>query len=45
MTNEPILTETSKKDLEDVKLGKTPNKMLYRINQTKTALGFPAEIA
>jgi hypothetical protein len=45
MTKEPILTETSKKDLEDVKLGKTPNKMLYRINQTRTALGFPAEIA
>ncbi len=45
MTKEPILVETSKKDLDDVKLGKTPNKMLYRINQTKTALGFPAEIA
>jgi len=45
ITKEPILIETSKKDLEDVKQSKTPNKMLYRINQTKTALGFPAEIA
>jgi hypothetical protein len=45
MTKEPLLIETSKKDLDDVKLGKTPNKLMYRINQTKTALGFPAEIA
>jgi hypothetical protein len=45
MTKEPILIETSKKDLEDVKLGKTPNKLMYRINQTRTVLGFPAEIA
>jgi hypothetical protein len=45
ITKEPILIETSKKDLEDVRQSKTPNKMLYRINQTKTALGFPAEIA
>jgi hypothetical protein len=45
MTKEPMLIETSKKDLEDVKVGKTPNKLLYRINQTRTALGYPAEIA
>lgn len=45
LTNEPLFIETSKKDLDDVKLSKTPNKMLYRINQTRTALGFPAEIA
>jgi hypothetical protein len=45
LTNETLFIETSKKDLDDVKLSKTPNKMLYRINQTRTALGFPAEIA
>lgn len=45
MTKEPILIETSKKDLDDVRSGKTPNKLMYRINQTRTALGFPAEIA
>jgi hypothetical protein len=45
ITKEPLLIETSKKDLDDVKVRKTPNKMLYRINQTRTALGFPTEIA
>jgi hypothetical protein len=45
LTRETLFIETSKKDLDDVKLAKTPNKMLYRINQTKDALGFPAEIA
>jgi hypothetical protein len=45
LTKEPLLIETSKKDLEDVKAGKTPNKLLYRINQTRDAVGFPAEVA
>lgn len=45
LTKEPLFIETSKKDLEDVKMSKTPNKLLYRINQTKDAQDFPAEIA
>jgi hypothetical protein len=45
LIGDPMLIEASKKDLDDVQLGKTPNKMLYRINLTRTALGFPAEIA
>lgn len=45
LTKEPLLIETSKKDLDDIKSSKTPNKLLYRINQTRDAQGFPAEIA
>jgi hypothetical protein len=44
IVKEPFLVEVSKKDLEDVMTGKTPNKMLYRINLTRNALGFPAEL-
>lgn len=40
----PILIETSRKDLEDVRSHKTPNKLMYRINQSRDALGFPAEL-
>ncbi|MGA1717715.1 MAG: hypothetical protein ACO38Q_02795 [Aquiluna sp.] len=42
---EPLFIETSKKDMTDIRLGKTPNKMLYRINQTRKAQGFPESIA
>jgi hypothetical protein len=45
LTKDLLFIETSKKDLDDVKLSKTPNKLMYRINQTRDALGFPAEIA
>lgn len=45
LTKDALFIETSKKDLEDVKQSKTPNKLLYRINQTRDAQGFPAEIA
>lgn len=45
LTKEPLFIETSKKDLDDVRLGKTPNKMMYRINQTREAQNFPADIA
>lgn len=45
LMKEPLLIETSKKDLDDIKSSKTPNKLLYRINQTRDAQGFPAEIA
>ena len=42
---EPLFIETSKKDMTDIRLGKTPNKMLYRINQTRKAQGFPENVA
>lgn len=44
MTKEPILIETSKNDLSEVQEGQTPVKVIYRINQSRKALGFPAEI-
>lgn len=42
---EPLFIETSKKDMTDIRQGKTPNKMLYRINQTRKAQGFPESVA
>ena len=44
ITKKPLLIETSKKDLTDVRQGKTPNKLLYRVNLTKDAEGFPKEL-
>jgi hypothetical protein len=44
IVKEPFCIEVSKKDLEDIQTGKTPNKMLYRITQTRNALAFPAEL-
>lgn len=44
MKNEPILIETSKNDLSEIQEGQTPVKVIYRINQSRKALGFPAEI-
>jgi hypothetical protein len=41
----PVFIETSKKDLEDIQYGKTPNKLMYRIDKTREALGFDAAIA
>jgi hypothetical protein len=45
LVNEPFLIETSQKDLAEVAKGETPIKIVYRINQSKKALGFPVEIA
>lgn len=42
---EPLFIEASKKDMTDIRQGKTPNKMLYRINQTRKAQGFPENVA
>lgn len=44
MMGKPILLETSRDDLENVRNGKTPTKMIYRINQSRSASGYPAEI-
>lgn len=44
MVGKPILLETSKDDLEAVRNSKTPTKMIYRINQSRSAMGYPSEI-
>lgn len=44
MVAKPILLEASKIDLDAVRNGKTPTKMIYRINQSRSASGYPAEI-
>lgn len=45
LVKNPIFIETSKKDLEDIRLGKTPSKLMYRIDKTREALGFDAVAA
>lgn len=40
LVNEPFFVEVSKKDLSDIGIGKTPIKVIYRIGQTRKALGF-----
>jgi hypothetical protein len=41
---DPIFLEVSKKDLTDIYAGKTPTKLMYRINQSREALSFETEI-
>lgn len=41
LTKEPFFVEVSKADLTSVHASKTPAKILYRIGQVRTALGFP----
>jgi hypothetical protein len=41
MVRQPILLEASKKDMDDIGMKKTPAKLLYRVSQSRTALGFP----
>lgn len=41
---EPIYLEVSKKDLTDIKVARTPSKLIYRINQSREALNFETEI-
>lgn len=43
ITNKPILVEVSKKDLDDIRVRKTPNKLMYRINQCKIAMMYPTD--
>lgn len=37
----PFFVEVSKKDLSDIRAGKTPTKVIYRIGQCRTALAYP----
>jgi len=45
MKDEPFLVETSQNDLVEIGKSETPVKVVYRINQSRKALGFPVEIA
>ena len=44
LIKQPIFVEVSQKDLDEIREHKTPSKIIYRINQTRKALGFPEEI-
>lgn len=44
IVKEPILVEASKKDMTDISTKTTPKKMLYRINQSRKALGYPEDL-
>jgi hypothetical protein len=41
LIGKPFFVEVSQKDLTDVTQGKTPTKVVHRINQTRTALSYP----
>ena len=44
MTGAPLVVEASKQDMADVSAYKTPTKIIYRINQSRNAAGFPADL-
>lgn len=44
LEKKPITLEVSRFDADDIIQGKTPNKVLYRVKMSRTALGFPAEL-
>lgn len=44
LVQKPILVEVSRKDYDSIRARKTPTKMLYRISQSRTALGYPADL-
>lgn len=44
LVGDPILVEVSKIDLDTIRAHKTPTKLLYRINQCRTAQGYPADL-
>ena len=44
LVSDPILVEVSKTDLDSIRLSKTPTKLLYRITQSRTAKGYPADL-
>jgi hypothetical protein len=44
IVKDAFLVEVSKKDLEEIRANKTPNKLLYRINLVRQASDFPEEL-
>lgn len=45
LVKQPLFVEVSKRDLNDIRNRRTPSKIIYRINQSRKALGFPDPIA
>lgn len=44
LVQKPILVEVSRKDYDSIRSHKTPTKLLYRVYQSRKALGFPEEL-
>jgi hypothetical protein len=44
MVGAPLVVEASKQDMDDIHGYKTPTKIIYRLNQTRLAAGYPAEL-
>ena len=44
LVQKPILIEVSRKDYDSIRAHKTPTKMLYRVAQSRKALGFPEDL-
>lgn len=44
MVGAPLVVEASKQDMDDIHSYKTPTKIIYRINQSRLAAGYPAEL-
>jgi uracil phosphoribosyltransferase len=44
IVKDAFVIEVSKKDLEDIRTSKTPNKLLYRIGLVREANEFPTEL-
>lgn len=44
LVGEPLRVEVSKKDMDSCRAHKTPAKVIYRINQSRVAAGYPAEL-
>jgi len=40
----PIFLEVSQKDMTDIRAGKTPTKLIYRVNLTRNEEGYETEI-
>lgn len=40
----PLTIEVSRIDADTIESGKTPTKLLYRLNQTRLAAGYPADL-
>lgn len=44
MVKQPIVLEVSRKDYDSLAMHKTPTKLIYRLNQSRTKLDFPANL-
>lgn len=44
LVNKPLVVQISSKDIDDVNARKTPNKVIHRVQQSRIASGFPADL-